>query len=103
MGWNKSYFTAVGLEDLLANNSRKIGSQILSPGVSVGNGLSENSAKELGLKPGTPVGTSLIDAHAGGLGLIGCSVNGIDSGFHTRLGLFTYVSFILGKSVEKKL
>lgn len=28
------------------------------------------SSQELGLVPGTPVGTSLIDAHAGGVGVI---------------------------------
>ena len=38
------------------------------PGQPVGNGLSIKSAIDLGLSPGTPVATSLIDAHAGGLG-----------------------------------
>ena len=33
----------------------------------VGGGLSVESARELGLQPGIPVGTSLIDAHAGSM------------------------------------
>lgn len=41
----------------------------------------------MGLLPGTPVGTSLIDAHAGGLGLIGCSAGHIKQDFQTRLSL----------------
>ncbi len=39
-----------------------------SPGEPCGSGLTAQAAQELGLAPGTAVGTSLIDAHAGGLG-----------------------------------
>ncbi|KAJ8980914.1 hypothetical protein NQ317_011555 [Molorchus minor] len=90
--WNQSYFQQVGLEDLMENNWRKIGSVVLAPGSPVGNGLSEDAAAELGLLVGTPVGTSMIDAHAGGLGLIGCRVHGVDPEFHTRLSeyILTY-------------
>lgn len=56
---------------------------------SLGNGLSKKAANELGLLPGTPVGTSMIDAHAGGLGLIGCAAEGIDPNFETRVGNFS--------------
>ena len=34
----------------------------------MGNGLTLQSANEMGLLPGTTVATSLIDAHAGGVG-----------------------------------
>lgn len=85
--WNKSYFDTVGLGDLAENSWKKIGTVVQYPGETVGSGLSEISAKELGLLPGTPVGTSMIDAHAGGLGLIGCKVEGIDPHFETRVGL----------------
>ncbi|CAH1102248.1 unnamed protein product [Psylliodes chrysocephalus] len=84
-GWNKSYFEQIGLDDLAANNWKKIGSLVLPPGTPVGNGLSQSAAAQFGLKAGTAVGASMIDAHAGGLGLIGCIADGIDPAFHTRL------------------
>lgn len=39
-----------------------------APGAPCGAGLKEDVAEELGLLAGTPVATSLIDAHAGGIG-----------------------------------
>lgn len=45
------------------------------------------AAAELGLLKGTPVGTSLIDAHAGGLGMIGCYASDVSSNFSNRLGM----------------
>uniref|UniRef100_A0A8C0HK51 Carbohydrate kinase FGGY C-terminal domain-containing protein n=1 Tax=Chelonoidis abingdonii TaxID=106734 RepID=A0A8C0HK51_CHEAB len=53
-----------------------IRNQVLSPGASVGNGLTPEAAKDLGLAEGTAVAASLIDAHAGGLGVIGADVKG---------------------------
>lgn len=44
------------------------GNHVLSPGESVGKGLTPEAAKDLGLPEGTAVAASLIDAHAGGLG-----------------------------------
>lgn len=85
-GWNRSYFQQIGLEDLLENNSEKIGNTVLTPGTHLASGLSESASEELGLPPGTPVGASIIDAHAGGLGLIGCSAQNISNDFNTRLG-----------------
>lgn len=41
---------------------------MLPPGASLGNGLTPEAAKDLGLPTGTAVAASLIDAHAGGLG-----------------------------------
>lgn len=44
------------------------GKQVLPPGTPLGNGLTPEAAKDLGLPSGIAVATSLIDAHAGGLG-----------------------------------
>lgn len=70
-GWDKSYFVRIGLGDLAAENFKRIGTRIRPMGEPVGDGLTAQAAKELGLGLGTPVGVSIIDAHAGGLGLLG--------------------------------
>lgn len=82
--WNFRFFQDIGLNGL---SEAQIGSQVLPPGTPVGRGLTQEVACELGLRTGTPVGTSIIDAHAGGLGLIGCQVSGVSSGFDTRLSI----------------
>lgn len=43
---------------------------ILTAGQPVGKGLSEQAAKELGLNPGTAVGSAIIDAYAGWVGTV---------------------------------
>src|SRR5262249_45018042 len=53
-------------------------------------GLTDKAAAELGLAPGTAVGVSIIDAHAGGLGLLGIPVGGVaptEASLETRLAL----------------
>ncbi|XP_037538024.1 FGGY carbohydrate kinase domain-containing protein [Nematolebias whitei] len=77
-GWDASFWTSIGLGDLLDNNFSKIGSATCSPGSPLGEGLTVEAAADLGLNPGTAVGASLIDAHAGGLGVIGADVHGFD-------------------------
>lgn len=47
-----------------------LGTEVQVPGKAVGAGLSAGAAEELGLSPGTPVATGIIDAHAGGVGKI---------------------------------
>lgn len=91
-GWNAAYFKSIGLEDLLQNNASKIGQEVLDPGTPVGSGLNENAAKKLGLQPGTKVATSIIDAHAGGVGLMGCNAENISKDFTTRLALISGTS-----------
>ncbi|XP_030607925.1 FGGY carbohydrate kinase domain-containing protein [Archocentrus centrarchus] len=75
-GWDASFWTSIGLDDLLENDFSKIGSVTCPPGSPLGEGLIQEAAADLGLDPGTAVGASLIDAHAGGLGVIGADVKG---------------------------
>ena len=69
--WSESYFQRVGLGDLASDNYARIGSEIVAPGTPLGTGLTKSAARDFGLLEGTPVGASLIDAHAGGVGTIG--------------------------------
>lgn len=85
--WCKKFFSDVGLDDLMANNWSKIGSLVQSPGSPCGDGLTVEAANELGLLPGTAVGSSMIDAHAGGLGMIGCAADSVSQELETRLGV----------------
>ncbi|KAM8838435.1 FGGY carbohydrate kinase domain-containing protein isoform 2-T2 [Synchiropus picturatus] len=75
-GWDVGFWSSIGLSDLTESSFSKIGSATCSPGSPLGDGLTQEAAAELGLEPGTAVGASLIDAHAGGLGVIGADVKG---------------------------
>lgn len=75
-GWDAGYFKKIGLGDLATEGFRRIGQKIRPMGEPVGQGLTARAARELGLIPGTPVGVSIIDAHAGGLGLLGARLDG---------------------------
>jgi D-ribulokinase len=69
--WSGSYFDRVGLGDLASDEYAKIGNEIVAPGTPLGGGLTKSAARDFGLLEATPVGASLIDAHAGGVGTIG--------------------------------
>jgi D-ribulokinase len=69
--WSRSYFECIGLGDLASDQYARIGRGIVEPGTPLGEGLTRSAARDLGLLEGTPVGASLIDAHAGGVGTIG--------------------------------
>jgi FGGY-family pentulose kinase len=73
-GWSADYFQRIGLGDLAAEGFRRLGTRIRPMGEPVGRGLSKAAAGDFGLQPGTPVGVSIIDAHAGGLGMLGAPV-----------------------------
>lgn len=75
-GWDASYFRKIGLGELDAENYARIGRRIRPMGEPIGRGLTRQSALELGLNEGTPVGVSIIDAHAGGLGMLGAPLAG---------------------------
>ncbi|GFT59983.1 FGGY carbohydrate kinase domain-containing protein [Nephila pilipes] len=74
-GWQDDFWRQIDLEELISENYEKIGCSVLSPGELCGKGLSTAAAKETGLIPGTPVSASIIDAHAGGLGVLLCKVS----------------------------
>ena len=72
--WDEDYFRKVGLGDLVEEGFARIGTTVRPIASPVGQGLSARAAAEFGLPPGTPVGTSIIDAHAGGGGVIGAAL-----------------------------
>ncbi|XP_041977765.1 FGGY carbohydrate kinase domain-containing protein [Aricia agestis] len=85
-GWNLGFLKQIGLEELADDEFKKIGNVVLMPGEYCG-GLKADVAETLGLKPDIPVAVSIIDAHAGGLGMIGTKGGDIDSNMASRLGL----------------
>ena len=70
--WDETYFRAIGLDDI---GTGRIGKNVRPMGELAGK-LTARAAEELGLAQGIPVGVSIIDAHAGGLGLLGASFDG---------------------------
>ncbi|CCD98578.1 FGGY-family carbohydrate kinase [Bradyrhizobium sp. STM 3809] len=91
--WSADYFRRIGLEEFVAEDYARIGTGIVAPGTSLGQGLSRAAATELGLVAGTPVGAALIDAHAGGIGAIGgCAADGGEVDVCDRL------AYIMGTS-----
>jgi D-ribulokinase len=74
--WSDSYFQRIGLGDFVSDGYARIGTEIVVPGTPLGRGLTGPAALELGLRAGTAVAASLIDAHAGGVGTIGGRIAG---------------------------
>ena len=75
-GWQEAYLRAAGLGDLASEGYKRIGTRVRPMGERAGV-LSKNAAADLGLAPNTPVGIGIIDAHAGGLGLLGAPLEGV--------------------------
>jgi FGGY-family pentulose kinase len=73
-GWDDSYFRSIGLAELCDDGYARIGPRVRPMGERIA-GLTAEAARELGLSAGTPVGVSIIDAHAGGLGMLGAVVD----------------------------
>ena len=85
--WDDSFFRAIGLGELVDDGRARIGRDVRPMGERAGN-LSERAARELGLRAGTPVAVAIIDAHAGGLGLLGARAEGEAApDLETRLAL----------------
>jgi D-ribulokinase len=91
--WSGSYFERVGLGDLVSDGHAKIGNDIVAPGTPLGTGLTGSAALDLGLMEGTPVGASLIDAHAGGVGTIGGRIKSND-----QVDVCGRLAYIMGTS-----
>ncbi|GCE82559.1 FGGY-family carbohydrate kinase [Komagataeibacter diospyri] len=85
--WDDTYFRAIGLGVLADEGYRRIGTNIKALGERVGYGLDARAAMELGLPVGTPVAVSAIDAHAGGIGVMGGTTDNEPSAFNQRLAL----------------
>ncbi|HEY4118028.1 MAG TPA: FGGY-family carbohydrate kinase, partial [Byssovorax sp.] len=88
-GWDASYFRAIGLGDLADAGFARIGEVVRPLGERAGV-LTAKAAAELGLAAGTPVSIAIIDAHAGGLGVLGAPVDGLaptDDSIDERLAL----------------
>lgn len=73
--WDMEFMNSIGIADAfergcISNDVRPMGSFLGS--------LTETSAAELGLTRNCTVGVGIIDAHAGGLGLLGAVWNGSD-------------------------
>ncbi len=71
--WDPAYFHRIGLGELADEGFARIGSRVVDVASPLGAGLTVEAAGDLGLPPGVPVGASLIDAHAGGVGTVGGS------------------------------
>lgn len=66
--WDKAYFRAIGLEDVFEGG--KVVEDVRPMGTRLG-GLTPEAARDLGLTTDCAVAVGIIDAHAGGLGLLG--------------------------------
>ncbi|ORX44244.1 Pentulose kinase [Hesseltinella vesiculosa] len=79
--WDPTFFHAIGLacmaDDhcLLGGDPQDEQQQVLLAGDRVEQGLSERAAEELGLLPGTPVGSPVIDAYAGAIATLGAGAS----------------------------
>ncbi len=82
--WDDSFFTQIGLDGL---SHDAIGKTVRPMGERAGS-LSTKAASELGLAPGIACAVAIIDAHAGGLGLLGAGASSLSADvLETRLAL----------------
>lgn len=74
--WDEDYLRQIGLGELCEDGFRRIGSRVRPMGEAIGEGVTTKASAELGVPAGTLVGVSIIDAHAGGIGMIGAALEG---------------------------
>ncbi|KHJ55290.1 ribulokinase [Aureimonas altamirensis] len=90
--WDPDYFHTIGLGELAEEGFVRIGTDVADIGEPISGGLTQAAAAELGLQPGTAVGAPAIDAHAGGIGTLGASRDGVAAEPASEL------AFIMGTS-----
>ncbi|KRF84546.1 uncharacterized protein Dvir_GJ13420, isoform B [Drosophila virilis] len=90
--WSADFLRGADLEELTRDKFAALGSDVQPPGKPVGKGLSQRAASELGLDVGTVVSTSLIDAHAGALGMFGCRADEGDDDVQGKMALIAGTS-----------
>ncbi|GAK63718.1 pentulose kinase [Moesziomyces antarcticus] len=85
LGWQPDFFEQIGLGELVKDDFKQLGGvpgrngMVLTAGQPVGQGLTADVAAELGLQPGTAVGSALIDAYAGWVGTVAApATNAVD-------------------------
>lgn len=83
--WDADYFNDIGLGELVTEGFSRIGMDVVEPGSPLGKGLTSKAAADLGLQSGTAVGAALIDAHAGGVGTLGGTLEGVAPDIRRRL------------------
>ena len=76
-GWPVNAYTSAGLSECVQDGFSNLGSFVQQPGAPVRGGLTSDAAEALGLNPSTPVGASLIDAHAGAIAVLGTGAPGV--------------------------
>ncbi len=76
--WDGTFFREIGLGDLADEGFGRIGARVRPMGERAGT-LSERAARELGLAAGIPVAVAIIDAHAGGVGMLGAAEGELDA------------------------
>ncbi|PRP74114.1 putative carbohydrate kinase [Planoprotostelium fungivorum] len=76
-GWDDSYFQQIGLNDFVDEHYVRIGgSKIRNVGDRLGRGLCKEASERMSIPTGIPISTGVIDAHAGGIGLLGTIIEG---------------------------
>lgn len=76
VGWSPDFLDTIGLGELSKTDYAQLGGipgrngLVQTAGQPVGNGLTAEAAQQLGLVPGTAVGSALIDAYAGWVGTV---------------------------------
>jgi FGGY-family pentulose kinase len=91
-GWDANYFKAIGLDDLVDERFERLGTCVRPMGEALCNGLSNQAAEELGLMAGTAVSVSIIDAHAGGIGMLAAGQDKFGGGLDQRIAMITGTS-----------